>query len=223
MLYRNFLVSVVALAANLVPSDAFVPVARSRHGYGRTSLMSSMSSMSSMPSSSMSSLSSTPQMLEFQEPTTNTTVILVGSMHYNPTSMNLARTTIDKLGKENRLGSVLVESCDIRWDKTTELYKRRPILKKIMNSEMRLAADAALSYDRPVVLGDQRINITSDALKSSLKETFADLTSPPSGWKRFITELKQSYDETLPLGGKGAEGKNDGGEEICEHIRHQAG
>jgi hypothetical protein len=143
------------------------------------------------------------QLLTFQEPRTNTTVILVGAMHYNPASVQLAKTTIEDLGTQNRLGSVIIESCDIRWNKTAELYEEKPFLKRLLTNEMRTACDMAFSFDRPVILGDQRINITTDALKSSLKETFVDLVTPPKGWKRFLDEVGQAWEETVPFGGKG--------------------
>jgi hypothetical protein len=145
----------------------------------------------------------TAQLLTFQEPRTNTTVILVGAMHYNPTSVRLAKTTIEDLGNQNRLGSVIVESCDIRWNKTAELYEEKPFLKSLLTNEMRTACDVAFLFQRPVILGDQRINITTNALKSSLKETVVDLVTPPKGWKRFVDEVGQAWEETVPLGGEG--------------------
>lgn len=146
---------------------------------------------------------SSAQLLEFQEPQTNVTVVLVGAMHYNPASIRLAQESIQLLGNQNRLGSVLVESCDIRWNKTAELYNDKPYLKKLLQNEMRTACDIASSYGRPTVLGDQRINITSEALKSSLKQTAVDLITPPTGWKRFAEEVSESWKEAVPFGGKG--------------------
>jgi hypothetical protein len=143
------------------------------------------------------------QLLQFQEPQTNVTVVLVGAMHYNPASIQLAENTILYLGRQDKLGSVIIESCDIRWNKTAELYEEKPFLKTILKNEMRTACDVALSFDRPVVLGDQRINITSDALKSSLQQTLRDLVSPPTGWKRFIDEVQDAWEETQLQGGKG--------------------
>lgn len=142
------------------------------------------------------------QILEFQEPQTNTTVVLVGAMHYNPTSINLARTTIESLENQQKLGSVIVESCDIRWNKTLALYEKYPLLKQFLKNEMLTSSELAQEFGRPVVLADQRINITSAALKANLKETLIDLTSPPSGWKRFAQDIKQAWDETVPFGGK---------------------
>jgi hypothetical protein len=144
-----------------------------------------------------------PQLLQFVEPTTNVTVVLVGAMHYNPSSVQLATDTITTLGENNMLGSVVVESCDIRWNKTKELYNDRPLLKLFLNNEMRTACDLAVSFDRPVVLGDQRINITSNALKESLKQTALDLLTPPKGWQRFASEIKEAWEDTVPFGGPG--------------------
>ena len=143
------------------------------------------------------------QLLQFQEPQTNVTVVLVGAMHYNPASIQLAESTLLYLGRQDKLGSVIIESCDIRWNKTAELYEEKPFLKTILKNEMRTACDVALSFDRPVILGDQRINITSDALKSSLQQTLRDLVSPPTGWKRFIDEVQSAWEETQLQGGKG--------------------
>lgn len=138
------------------------------------------------------------QLLEFREPTTNVTVKLVGSMHYNPSSIQLAEETIDRLGREGILGSVVIESCDLRWETTTEM---QPFLKKLLKSEMRGACDTAMAYNRPVVLGDQRINITVASLKAGLKETIVDLASPLNGgWPRFYASVSQAAADALPLG-----------------------
>ena len=48
------------------------------------------------------------QILEFQEPQTNVTVVLVGAMHYNPSSIQLATSTINELGQSNALGLSLI-------------------------------------------------------------------------------------------------------------------
>lgn len=143
------------------------------------------------------------QLLEFEERETGVKIILIGAMHYNPESVKLAKDTIEQLGKANRLGSVIVEACDIRWNKTAELYAEKPMLKRLLTNEMRVACDTAMEYNRPVVLGDQRINITVAALKGSLRQTILDIVTPPSGWSRFIAEVSTAWDETVPLGGQG--------------------
>lgn len=144
------------------------------------------------------------QILEFQEPRTNVTVVLVGAMHYNPSSISLAKFTIQDLAFMDKLGSVIVESCDIRWNKTLDLYERRPWLKRLLKNEMLTSCELAQGYNRPVILGDQRINITSAALKATLQETFVDLTSPlDGGWKRFASVVSKAWEETVPFGGEG--------------------
>eukprot|EP00980_Cylindrotheca_fusiformis_P006668 scaffold1391_cov123-Cylindrotheca_fusiformis.AAC.6 len=144
------------------------------------------------------------QILEFQEPQTNVTVVLVGAMHYNPSSIHLAQTTIRNLAVADQLGSVIVESCDIRWNKTLALYEERPWLKALLQNEMLTSCELAQKYNRPVILGDQRINITSAALKASLQETVVDLTSPfNGGWKRFASDVANAWEETVPFGGEG--------------------
>lgn len=151
------------------------------------------------------------QILRFQEPKTNVTVMLVGSMHYNPASIRLVENTVESLAKSNQLASVIIESCDIRWNKTQELLDKKkakqragatPIGndKDFLGNEMRAAWEVATKFNRPTVLGDQRINITTDALKSSLKETTYDLVfGGPSGWERSRDEIAENWAKTIPI------------------------
>merc|ERR1712238_132445 len=139
------------------------------------------------------------QLLEFVEPTTNVTVLLIGSMHYNPASIELVEQTVERLGRDDKLGSVIIESCDIRWNKTqTIMDKKNTKLQEkqkakaeeesqasssssiassdavnitlnkddLLGNEMVAAWEVATKYQRPTVLGNQRINITIDALKA---------------------------------------------------------
>jgi pheromone shutdown protein TraB len=130
--------------------------------------------------------------LELIEPETGVTVKLVGAMHYNPTSIALATSTIEALALEEQLGSVIVESCDIRWKSS---QNSSIILQKLLQSEMRAACDVAQAYNRPVVLGDQRINITVDKMKLAFQETVGDLVRPPMGWKRIVGNITQAWQE----------------------------
>ena len=183
-------------------------------------------------SSSSSSLSSSwfpenRQVLTFVEPQTNVTVVLIGSMHYNPASIQLVEDTVEDLGATNMLGSVIIESCDIRWNKTQEIMDKKnakttaavvandndndneaaqefidsnPNDKDFLGNEMRAAWEVATRYHRPTVLGDQRINITMDALKDSLKGTAKDLfLGGPSGWERSRDEIVANWKKTVPI------------------------
>lgn len=145
-----------------------------------------------------------PQLLEFQEPRTNVTVILVGAMHYNPASIALAANTVETLGQSNALGAVIVEQCDIRWNKTAELLAQRPYLEPFyraaLSNEMRQACDAALSYNCPVILGDQRVNLTFASIQQTAKQTVQDLLTPIVGWKRLYDDVRTNFDLAVPLG-----------------------
>lgn len=144
-----------------------------------------------------------PQLVEFNEPQTNTKVILVGTMHYNPTSIQMVKNTIKDLAEENKLGSVVIESCDIRWNTTMEMLKtpRGKIIEPLVTSEMKVASDEAIRYGRPCVLGDQRINATGTSLGNALRQTFVDITTPfNGGWGKLSSDLKTAADVALPTG-----------------------
>jgi pheromone shutdown protein TraB len=137
------------------------------------------------------------QLLEFEEPTTGVKVKLVGTMHYNPTSIQLATDTIEELAQQDKLGSVVIESCDVRWQQTEEM---NPLFQRILNSEMRAACDVALEYERPVVLGDQRINETVASMGDGFKETVSHIVNPISGWSQLVTNLSIARKRALPGG-----------------------
>lgn len=144
-----------------------------------------------------------PQLVEFVEPTTNTKVLLIGTMHYNPTSIKMVEETIDDLASRGVLGSVVVESCEVRWNSTMEILStpRGQFLKPVLTSEMKAASDRAVSYNRPVILGDQLINVTGTSLSAAFKQTLVDLSSPLNGgWSRFYKDVKDAADVALPTG-----------------------
>lgn len=134
------------------------------------------------------------QLISFQEPTTNVTVKLVGSMHYNPYSIKVVENTISDLAKDGKLGSVIIESCDIRWKTSSEM---NPLLLKLLQSEMGAASDMATSLGRPVILGDQRINITVDRMGAAFRETLFDVVRPDQGgWQRIWSNITSAWVET---------------------------
>ena len=136
------------------------------------------------------------QILDFIEPTTGVPVKLIGAMHYNPASIKLTEDVINELAAEGKLGSIIIESCDIRWNATLE----NDVVKTALQSEMRSAHDLGLLYRRPVVLGDQRINVTVDKLKDGAKESVIDLFSPVGGWERLYRNIDNARKEALPFG-----------------------
>jgi len=146
-------------------------------------------------------LGAAPQVLEFREPKTNVTVMLVGAMHYNPASIALAEDTCRKLGETASLGSVVVESCSIRWEAAKKMNEDMPLMRKLLGNEMRAACDISEEYGRPVVLGDQLINVTVARLKETFSETAIDLVSPlGGGWGRFRDDVGRAFGEAMPKG-----------------------
>lgn len=66
---------------------------------------------------------------------------------------------------------------------------------------MRVAHDVAVAQSCPVVLGDQRINITGAAATVALRETLWDLCTPLSGgWERCYKDIRAAADAALPQG-----------------------
>jgi hypothetical protein len=137
--------------------------------------------------------------LDFVEPTTGVRVKLIGAMHYNPASIKLATDSINALAAEGKLGSIVIESCDIRWNATLE----NELVRDALLSEMKAAYDLGLAYRRPVVLGDQRINVTVAQLKSGLRETVLDLIQPwNGGWGRLAGSISEAREVAVPMGDK---------------------
>lgn len=124
-------------------------------------------------------------------------VKLVGAMHYNPASIDLATDSINALAAEGKLGSIVIESCDIRWNATLE----NQLVKDALLSEMKAAHDLGMKYRVPVVLGDQRINVTVDQLKFGAKEAVTDLLQPwNGGWGRLFECISSARKEAVPFG-----------------------
>lgn len=144
----------------------------------------------------------TPQLLQFYEPVTNVSVVLIGAMHYNPASIQLTTNVIDTLVHENVLSSVVIESCETRWNRTMLLQQSdsAPFIKQVLKNEMMTASNIATSFNRPVILGDQCINITNQRMAAAFKETIRDIVNPFNGWSRLYADVSQAVASSLPTG-----------------------
>jgi hypothetical protein len=70
---------------------------------------------SSSASTAKTKITNPPQLVESKEPESKTKVILIGTMYYNPTSINMVQNIIQDLAEnKNKLGSVIVNNCDVR-------------------------------------------------------------------------------------------------------------
>jgi pheromone shutdown protein TraB len=145
-----------------------------------------------------------PQVLTFREPLSGVIVKLVGSMHYNPTSIALAEKVVETSAMEGRLRAVLIESCPTRWEKMksrSDYSFSNTLLKNLFNNEMRSASNTATKYNIPTILADQEISQVNKAIQSSLGETFKELLFPfNGGWSRFASKLINDISLSLPVG-----------------------
>lgn len=141
------------------------------------------------------------QVLIFNDSETNIPVVLIGAMHYNPQSITLVSSTINKLGSS--LQSVVIESCHQRWNKTLIAQSKNSYLRKLFDNEMQCAADITEKLNISLVLGDQDISITSRRMKELFLSTLVDLLLPWNntdiffGWRRYVNDVKTAYEKTL--------------------------
>ena len=86
------------------------------------------------------------QSLRFKDKATGVDVTLVGTMHYNPVSIDLASSTVSKLKDADALHAVVLESCPSRWRKTQQTQPPGSFMRWFLYNEM-LAA--CLLYTSP--------------------------------------------------------------------------
>ena len=67
---------------------------------------------------------------------------------------------------------------------------------------MQAAVDSGLEYDRPIILGDQRINVTVSQLSNGFKETFDDIFNPiGGGWLSLLQTVNKARQDAVPTDG----------------------
>ena len=83
----------------------------------------------------------------------------------------------------------MVESCPSRWERAENTQPPGSLMAKLFPNEMRAAADAAMQFQRPVVLGDQDFNETLSRMKTVFVQSAKDIASPPQGWSRLYGDV----------------------------------
>lgn len=139
-----------------------------------------------------------PQTLTFRDAKTGVSVTLVGSMHYNPSSIALAASTVKNL----KPAAVLVESCPKRWERTMKKQARGTLMRSVLDNEMQSACDAAEDELEgcEIVLADQEIEETNKRMKETLIGSLQDLVS--FRWKAIVDDLLYGYNEAISTGGE---------------------
>ena len=135
-----------------------------------------------------------PQTLTFVEPTTGQKVTLVGSMHYNPHSIALSREVASKSS------TVLVESCDKRWEKTLRNQAKGSWRRFLLDNEMQAATEIVEETHGEaarVVLGDQAIELTNARMKETFIASLKDIAT--LRWDRVVDDLKTGYELAIAV------------------------
>ena len=133
------------------------------------------------------------QTLRFADARTGVDVVLVGTMHYNPASIELASSTVATLGASDDLAAIVLETCPSRWAKTLQFQPPGSLARRVLDNEFQAAAEAA-PPDVPLVLGDQRIEDLKESAKETLARTWDDFAAPTSGgWVRIWRDARRGY------------------------------
>jgi len=128
------------------------------------------------------------QSLTFREKETNTKVCLIGTMHYNPRSIELVSTMTKKEIEDGTFGCLVLESCEKRWQKTLEFQRKGTVRRRLLDNEFQ-AAQELVEDQGKVSLGDQSIDDLGANMKRIFKETLEDVFNPVDGWKRVREDL----------------------------------
>jgi pheromone shutdown protein TraB len=75
-----------------------------------------------------------------------------------------------------------------------------PFIKQVLKNEMMAASNIATSFNRPVILGDQCINVTNQRIALAFKDTIRDILNPFNGWSRLYADVSQAVTSSLPTG-----------------------
>ena len=119
--------------------------------------------------------------LRFVDCKTQQKVVLVGSMHYNPRSIQLAAEAVRAEAEAGTLRSVVVESCPTRWNNTMKNQPKGTFLRSLFDNEMQAAAEVAEECGCPVALGDQAIEDTARRMAQLTGATMVEVLTPFSG------------------------------------------
>ncbi|ACO64964.1 hypothetical protein MICPUN_112706 [Micromonas commoda] len=136
------------------------------------------------------------QSLRFKDRATGVDVTLVGTMHYNPVSIELASSTVTRLREADALHAVVLESCPSRWKKTQKTQPPGSFLRWFLYNEMLAAADAAGDPTK-IRLGDQRIEDLGACARRTIADTTRDVLNPLGGWGRLVRDWRDGFDREI--------------------------
>ena len=127
-------------------------------------------------------------------------VHLVGTMHYNPVSIDLSSRVVRDLSSTNALGALVLETCPKRWEKTQKFQPAGSMMRVVLDNEFQGAFEA-VSGDAEIVLGDQAIGYLGSNLKTLARETMVDTFWPPraltGGWASYVNDVRKCVREEI--------------------------
>ena len=148
--------------------------------------------------------SDSPAVLRVYDEKTRSRVVLVGTMHYNPHSIAVARDVIAEEAAKGDLRAVAVESCASRWNSTLELAPQGSLLRSLCDNEMQEAAESGEAAGATLVLADQPIEETGRRITQLFALTLVELFTPwAGGWNRIGSDLQQAFGQALSWGEEG--------------------
>ena len=159
--------------------------------YQKDMIIDKATSFNRPPTQSLSSS------LFFLEAATKQPIHIVGTMHYNPYSINKVTELIHDYGSTGRLGSVVIESCEERWSTTQRIQPKGSILRWFLDNEFQAAAELAEEYDVRMILADENISKNNERINSVLTQTVQDLFAPPQGWNAILSDLQRGWRENI--------------------------
>ena len=134
----------------------------------------------------------------------NINCILVGTMHYNPHSIAIARDTVRNLRESQALGGVVLETCEKRWEKTQSFQPPGSFMRKLLDNEFQAAAEEAGTS--AIILGDQPIADLGTSMKALAKQTLLDLGTPwDGGWARYTDDISKAVKREVKAAKGGVE------------------
>ena len=150
----------------------------------------------SRPSAPQPILQPAPQVLSLFDPKTRSKVVLVGTMHFNPSSVALAKDIVASEAASGRLRAVAVESCPTRWNATLEAQPVGSLMRILCDNEMQSAAEAGELAAVPIELVDQTIEETGRRIVQALALTLVELLTPfNGGWERLADDCRQALQQ----------------------------
>ena len=140
-----------------------------------------------------------PQVLRFRDATTNQEISLVGTVHYNPASVARAKAEVGLALERNeqRLGALVVEACESRWNRSLDLAPPGSATAKFVESEMQGAAGVALQAGVPVMLGDADVGPFLERVRELGRQTARELLDPLGGWGAIYKDFRRTLPGTL--------------------------